>query len=154
MTQTGNTATRKPWLRLILFLALIVASCASTGGGQEKKLEDSLKLSVEAFNSSFRWEDYKEASAFVPPDKKEQFWAEVDKFKGKIRIVEYNIREVELRDKSSSASTLLQFQFWRLESPTLQTVTFTQKWYYTEKDKLWKVSHSGFGAITKSSVGF
>jgi len=153
MTQTGKTGPRKLRLPFVLFLALIVASCASTGG-EGKKLEDSLKLSVDAFNSAFRWEDYKEAGAFVPPDKKEQFWAEVDKFKGKIRIIEYNLREVELKDKSRSANAILYFQFWRLESPTVHTVTFTQKWYFVEKDRLWKVSDSGFGAITKTDVRF
>jgi hypothetical protein len=39
-------------LPFILFLALTVASCASSGG-EEKKLEASLKLSVDAFNSAF-----------------------------------------------------------------------------------------------------
>ena len=153
MRQTGKTGPRKLRLPFVLLLALIVASCASTGG-EGKKLEDALKVSVDAFNSAFRWEDYREAAAFVPPDKKEQFWAEVDKFKGKIRITDFNLREVELKDKSTSADAILYFQFWRLESPTLQTVTFTQKWRYTEKDKHWKLSDSGFGVITKSRAGF
>ena len=69
----------------------------------------------------------------MPADKKEHFWAEVDKFKGKIRITDYNLREVELKDKSTSANAILYFQFWRLESPTLQTVTFTQKWCFTKR---------------------
>jgi hypothetical protein len=155
MTQTGKTGPRKLRLPFILFLALIVASCASTGGQekQDKKLEASLRLSVDAFNSAFRWEDYTGAATFVPKDKKEQFWTEVDKFKGKIRIVDFNLRDVELKDKNASADAILYFQFWHLESPTLQTVTFTQKWQYTEKDKQWKVSDSGFGVITKTKVG-
>src|SRR5271157_1411746 len=156
MTQTGKTGPRKLRLPFILFLALIAASCASTGGQekQDKKLEASLRLSVDAFNSAFRWEDYTGAETFVPKGKKEQFWAEVDKFKGKIRITDFNLREVELTDKNTSANAILNFQFWRLESPTLQTLTFTQKWHYTEKDKQWKLSDSGFGVITKSRAGF
>jgi hypothetical protein len=159
MTQTWKTGPRKLRLPFILFLALILASCASTGSQekqdkQDKKLEASLKLAIDGFNSSFRWEDYTGAETFVPKDKKEQFWAEVDKFKGKIRITDFNLREVELKDKSTSADAILYFQFWRLESPTLQTVTFTQKWRYTEKDKHWKLSDSGFGVITKSRAGF
>jgi hypothetical protein len=94
------------------------------------------------------------AAAFVPKDKKEQFWVEVDKFKGKIRIVEFNLREVELTDKSAGANVIMHFQFWRLESPTVQTVTFTQKWHYTEKDKQWRVSDSGYGAIVKTRAAF
>ncbi len=153
MKQAGKTGSKTLWLPLIVFLALIVASCASTGG-QEKKLEESLKSSVDAFNADFKWEDYSAADAFVPSDKKEAFWAEVDKFKGKIRLTEYELREVTLKDRSGSATALLHFQYWRPEAPTLESVTFTQKWYYIEKDKLWKVSDSGFGAITKTRAGF
>jgi hypothetical protein len=162
MTQMAKTGPGKLWLSFILFLALLAASCASTGGGgDEKKLGESLKLSVEAFNSAFRWEEYKEAAAFVPSGKKEQFWAEVDGFKGKIRIVEYTLRDVDLKDKNCSASVIMYFQFWRLEQPTLQTVTFTQKWYFVQKDKQgkagdsgWKVSDSGFGAMLKARARF
>ena len=153
MTQSAKTGPRRLRLPFILFLALIVASCASTGG-QDKKLEDSLKLSVDAFNTAFRYEEYTEAAAFVPADKREHFWAEADRFKGKIRITDFNLREVEHKDKSTSANPILYFQFWRLESPILQTVTFTQKWYFDQKDKRWKVSDSGFGAITKTRAGF
>jgi hypothetical protein len=89
----------------------------------------------------------------VAPDKKEQFWAQVDKFKGKIRLTDFEFRDLELKDKCS-ATAILHFQYWRPESPTLQTVTITQKWYFTEKDKLWKVSDTGFGTITGTRAGF
>jgi hypothetical protein len=153
MTQSLKTGLRRLRLPFILILALIAASCASTGG-QDKKRGESLKVSVDEFNSAFKWEEYTEAAAFVPSDKKEHFWAEVDRFKGKIRITDYNLREVDQKDKSTSANAILYFQFWRLESPTLQTVTFTQKWSFDQKEKQWKVSDSGFGAITKTRAGF
>ena len=153
MTQTAKTGPRRLGPLFVLFLALIVASCASSGS-QDKKLVTSLKLSVDAFNDAFRSEEYTEAAAFVPADKKEYFWAEVDRFKGKIRITDYNLREVQHTDKSTSANPIMYFQFYRLDSAALQTVTFTQKWYFDQKDKGWKVSDSGFGAITKTRAGF
>jgi hypothetical protein len=117
----------------------------------DKKQSESLKPAVEAFNSAFRWEDYTAAMAFVPSVKKEQFWAAVDKFKGKIHIVDYQIRDVTHEEKSCSASAILSFQYWRTDSPVLQKVTFTQKWYYVpdkkDKEKGWKVQSSGFGAM-------
>ncbi len=153
MTQTAKTGPARLGLLFVLFLVLIAASCASTGG-HDKKLGESLKLSVDAFNDAFRFEEYTEAAAFVPADKKERFWAEVDGFKGKIRIADFDVREVEHKDKSTSANPILYFQFWRLDSPILQTVTLTQKWYFDQKDKQWKVSDSGFGAITRTRAGF
>jgi len=153
MEQAGKTCSKKLSLFLIVFVALIVASCASAGR-HEEKLKESLKASVDTFNSAFKWEDYSDAVAFVPVAKKEAFWAEVDKFKGKIRLTEYELREVSVKEHVSSASAIVHFQYWRPEEPSLLSVTFTQKWYYIEKDKLWKVSDSGFGAITKTPARF
>ena len=51
-------------------------------------------------------------------------------------------------------TSVVSYQYWLTDSPTVQTVTFSQKWYYTDKDKLWKVYDDGFGAITKTMVGF
>lgn len=146
MKHTERFGSKKLWLPLILSISLIAASCASTGR-QEKNLEESLKASVELFNSAFRWEDYAQASAFVPAAKKEAFWAEVDRFKGRVRLTEYEVREIDIREQRFYGTAILRFQYWRLESPTLENVTFTQKWYFSEKDKLWKVIESGFEAI-------
>lgn len=158
MTQSAKTGPRKLRTSFVLFLALIVASCASSGGGAEKKLDESLKVSIDAFNTAFRWEDYAAAANFIPPGQKDQFWAEVDRFKGKIRIIEFSLREVELKDKgkdlskdkNTSATANMHFEFWRLDSPTLQRVNLTQKWFYTGKDRLWKVIDPGFGVMTRA----
>jgi len=153
MDSNGKFEAQKLCLCLILTISLMLASCASTGG-PDKKQAQSLAASVDLFNSSFRWEDYKAAASFVPVDRREAFWSEVDKFKDKIRLTEYEIREVEFLGKGPQASAIVRFQFWRLESPLLENASFTQKWLYNEKDKHWRVIDSGFGAITKSPVGF
>ena len=63
MAQTGKSTARKLWIPFILFVALVPASCASTGG-DDKKMLDSLKASVEAFNNAVRWEEYTTAAGF------------------------------------------------------------------------------------------
>lgn len=136
-----------------IFLIVGLASSCGTFTSKEDKERESLKNSVEAFNSSFRWEDYKSASAFVNPDQKELFWAEVDKFKGKIHLVEFQVREIDWKEKAPTATAIIYFQYYRPDAPTLETVTFTQKWYFSEKDKHWLVGQSGFQAITKAGKG-
>ena len=153
MAQTGKITPRKLWILFVLLLALVPASCASTGTHDEKKLMEALKASVEAFNSAIRWEDYAAAAAFVPADKKELFWTEVDRFKGKIRIIDYQIREVTPEEKGHRATAIIYFQYWRVASPTVQTVTISQKWFYMRKEKVWKVADNGFGAITRANAG-
>ena len=149
MTQTLKFIWSKIQLPIFVILALTVAACGSTGK-EEKKEVEALKVSVEAFNDAFKWEDFLAAYSFVPPGKKEEFWAEVDKFKGKVRVVEYQVRDIQHDVKSPSATAILHFQFWRTDAPTIQTVSFKQHWYYFEKEKRWKVLDSGFGVMTRA----
>jgi len=123
-------------------IAVFAASSASVED-HDKNLKDS----VQAFNEAFRFEDYARASVFISPDKKEKFWSEADRFEGKIRMAEYELRDVQLDEKKHHAVAILYFQYWRPESPILKTVSFRQKWQYSEKDKLWRVSDSGFEAF-------
>src|SRR5208337_3919813 len=106
LAPTGKITPRKLWIIFILFLALVPASCASSGEHNEKKLLEALNASIEAYNTAFRWEDYTAAAVFVPADKKEQFWTEVDRFKGKIRIVDYQVREVTQADKGHRGTAI------------------------------------------------
>ncbi|MGO9019741.1 MAG: hypothetical protein ACLQVJ_15475 [Syntrophobacteraceae bacterium] len=129
--------------------ALIVATAAASASAEGH--DDNLKSSVKAFNEAFRFEDYSQASVFVSPDKKEKFWTEVDRFQGKIRIIDYELRDMQLDEKKNHATVILCIQYWRPESPILKTVSFTQKWQYSEKDKTWRVSDSGFEAFPSNS---
>jgi hypothetical protein len=106
---------------------------------------------VKAFNDAFRSEDYARAHVFVSPDKKEKFWSEVDRFQGKIRFAEYELRDMKLDEKKNHATAILDFQYWQAESPSVKTVSFTQEWQYSEKDKTWRVSDSGFEAFPSNS---
>ena len=128
---------------------MLTATVATSALTEEdnKKLKDS----VRAFNQSFRCQDYKQASVFVSPEKKEEFWSEVDRFQGKIRITEYELRDMQLDEKKNCATVIFCSQYWRTESPILSTVSFTQKWQYSEKDKTWRVSDSGFEAFPSNS---
>ena len=154
MAQTGKITPRKLWIVFILFLALVLSSCASSGTHDEKKLMEALRASVEAYNTAFRWEDYSTAAELVPAGKKEQFWTEVDRFKGKIRFIDYQIREVTPEEKGHKGTAIIYLQYWRLASPTVLTLTISQKWFFIEKEKAWKVSDDGFGAMTKAHAGY
>jgi len=138
----------------LFLIAGLVASCGSLGSGnkQEKKKE-SLAVSVEAFNTAFRWEDYKSASAWITPEQKELFWTEVDRFKRKIHLVEFQIRDIDFDEKKPMASAIVYFQYYRTDAPILETVSFSQKWYFSETEKCWRLSQSGYQAITKEGKG-
>ncbi len=127
--------------------AQVVVGVAAVSSASTKEHDENLKASVRAFNEAFRSEDYTQASVFVSPDKKEEFWSEADRFNGKIRMAEYELRDMQLDEKKDHATVILNFQYWRIESPAVKTVSFTQKWQYSKKDKTWRVSDSGFEAF-------
>ncbi len=141
-----------------LFCLAAMVTAASCGGSFGSfaggKSEETLKQSVDAFNRAFRWEDYHAASVWVDRAKRERFWAEVDNFKGKIRIIDFQTREIDHQEKATTATAVITFQYWRPDSPTLQKATLTQKWYFSDTEKAWQVSQSGFQAITKAPTGF
>jgi hypothetical protein len=128
-------------------VAVATAAASASTEDPDKKLKDALN----SFNEAFKFEDYKQASAFVTPDKKVEFWSEVDRFQGKIRLTEYELRDLQLDEKKDHATAILNVQYWRTESPVLKTVTFSQKWQYTAKDKTWRVSDIGFEAFLSNS---
>jgi hypothetical protein len=128
-------------------LLVVGAAASMSTEGHDENFEGSVKV----FNDAFRFEDYAQAIVFVSPDKKEKFWSEADRFKGRIRIAECELRDIQLDEKKNCATAILYFQYWRTESPILETVSFTQKWQYSKKDKTWRVSDSGFDAFPSSS---
>jgi len=146
MKQIGKSGLKELRFLLIVFLALVMMSCASASN-KEQKLTEQLSESVDAFENAFRWEDYSQAAIFVPAAKKERFWAQVDKFKGKIRLTEFEVRDVDSKD-CAAAIVIVRFQYWRTDSPTLKNATVTQKWYYNEKEKHWTITDTGLGAIS------
>ena len=131
--------------------AKLIVGVAAVSSASTEDHDKNLKGSLKAFNEAFRFEDYAQASVFVSPDKKEKFWSEADRFKGKIRMAEYELRDMQLDEKKNHATAILNFQYWRTESPILKTVSFTQRWQYSEKDKTWRVSDSGFEAFPSNS---
>jgi len=138
---------------LCLMMAAAAVSCTTLGITKDEKGKEVLTSSIEAYNHAFRWEDYTAAAVFVPSGKKEQFWKEVDYFKKKIKIIDIRIRDIDHVEDSTTATVVLHAQYYRPESPTLETVTFSQKWFFSEKEKGWQIGQSGYQEISKQPSG-
>jgi hypothetical protein len=144
-----------PLLRLcvIFFFALVTVSCATGGGHGEQKAKKLLKEEIDQFNSDIRWQDYQHAEVFVPKSQVDRYWSETDRMKRDIRLTDFEVRNVEFSEDVHSARVLVHFQYWSLESPILRSVTVHQKWRFDELRKVWHVTNTGFGAITRTSSG-
>lgn len=146
MAESKKIASILLCLAYAAIAAGLLTSCASMG--QTDKDKKAIDSSVETFNRAFRWEDFDTAALFISPEAKLQFWNEVDKFKGKIHVIDFQIRDLDWQEKRPIATAIVYFQYYRTASPSIQTITFEQKWYYVEKEKVWRLGKSGFDAIT------
>jgi hypothetical protein len=122
---------------ILCFIVIFLPSCASMGG--QKRDEKSFFAAVEGFNSSFRWEDFKAASMWIPTEGLVDFWEETDIFDGHIRIIDFQIRNVNLNEVSSSGTAIVQFKYYYTNAPHIQTKTLKQQWVYREQGKTWQV---------------
>lgn len=152
MAESKSVASRIARIGCVLLLACLTAACGGYGQS-EKKEKEAFAAAVEAFNHAFRWEDYDAAAVWIDPARKLKFWTEVDKFKGRIRIIDYKIRDIDFGEEKPVSTAVLYFQYYRIDSPTIETVTLSQKWRFVEEEKHWQLEQSGYGAITKQEAG-
>jgi hypothetical protein len=151
MSERKKTVSKIAAALFCLLAAAMATSCGSMGSHKD---QDTLQQCVEAFNRAFKWEDYNGAAVWVDRGRREQFWREVDNFKKKIKIVDFQIREIQYQEKAPTGTAIISFQYWRPDAPTLQTATISQKWFFSPAEKAWQVGQSGYYEITKSPTGF
>jgi hypothetical protein len=131
---------------LYAFVLSSSVACAVFGGGV-KQDEEGLQKSVEAFNAAVRWNDFKGATAFLPIPARERFWNLVDQMEAKVRIMEFEIREV-MQDKLLPTGTVfIRFRYYRTNDPHVLMKTVQQKWRYEEKDKTWLVVEHNLNSL-------
>jgi len=129
---------RMLWFPLLLcLLAGLLCSCSLWGG--QKSNEEGLLAAADLFNTDVRWEDYKAAAACIAPSDKAKFWNQVDRLQGRVRIMDYQVVDVELRDDGESGTVTLRYRFFYKNNPQIQTITLRQQWIFSGKDRAWQV---------------
>lgn len=134
----------RPFLLLALTLVFTI-SCASVGGGRTN--EAHLVAAVDAFNTSFRWQDFKAAAEWVAPPMQAEFWTQVDRSNLRLRILDYQVRNVTRHQNGLAADVALSVRYYFTDSPNLQTTVIHQEWHYLEKEKRWEVGQTGYQAL-------
>lgn len=116
----GQTA-RSKWLAGVAFLLF---SCASVSAPNSKDLQGVVKQ----FHHDLRWKYYDAAAACVNPEHSQAFIEDVENEKSELNISGWEIRKVELFKDGSEAKIRVQFNFYRMPSTVVQTVTAEQVW--------------------------
>jgi len=121
------------------FLAALVtgASCATLGDSYNNPR--GFNLAVDQFHNAIRWEAYDTALLFVSPPLVDDFWRLADMMQGRIRIMDYEIRQPVCDPKSGSAFVTVHFKLYHQDGPKLQTRTVREKWAYVGKERMWQL---------------
>ena len=94
---------------------------------------------ADRFNTDLKWQDYKSAASRMAPSERESFWGKVDQLQGRIRIMDYQVVDVNLKGKEGSGTVILRYRFFSTSNPQLQTKTLHQKWVFSERGEGWQV---------------
>ncbi len=121
----------------LCLLAGVLCSCGLWGG--QKSNEEGLLAAVDHFNTDVRWEDFKTAAACIAPSGKEEFWNQVDRLQGRVRIMDFQVVDASLRDNGESGTVILRYRYYHKNNPQIQTKTLHQRWLFSKQDRAWQV---------------
>jgi|WetSurMetagenome_2_1015567.scaffolds.fasta_scaffold159099_1 hypothetical protein len=126
---------------VVLLAVAIVGGCSTFGN--PKFNEKDFSEMVDAFNTALRWRDFKSASAFVLPEVQEEFWQMVDSMDKRVRLTEYEVRNVAWNDKGQPVSVFIRYQYFFMSNPELRSKTIHQEWVYDERISNWQIAALG-----------
>jgi hypothetical protein len=119
---------------VIRLLALLLVFTLGGACAHTKKTSDlqSLRPAVEAFFKRVRWKDYRVASRYIVPERRQDFERASRERQDErdLAITDYEILDVELAEEGQRAIVTSRMQWMRLPSVTEQTDTVTSEFIY------------------------
>jgi hypothetical protein len=137
MISIHRTALRHLFPFLLCLLPFLFNSCSLFGG--QKDNQKGLLDAADRFNKSVRWEDYKSAANWIGPSAKEEFWDQVDRLQGRIRVIDYQVVDAIMEDRGGSGTVVLRYRFFPKNNPQPQIRTLHQQWIFSKEAGGWQI---------------
>lgn len=116
---------RRPVLALVVgVLALSLVGCA---GATRGKLDD-LKESVDAYNTAVRWKNYRQASLYLPNDRRTDFLTYFDEDNPSMHVEGVEILQVDIKSRDAAEVTV-RYRYMELPSVVVERKVVTQSWH-------------------------
>ena len=119
--------------RLLLALALasvaVLAGCAFGEIRWKDPLQRELTLeeAQERYTLFVRWSEFEKASAFVDPERREDFLAQLPSFR-ELRFTDYESERLRFGEEGGTTVSVTYFAYTPT-SPLVVTIHETQEWY-------------------------
>ena len=118
-----------------LLAALILTGCAALS-----QIRPDFDKTYEGYNQLIRWHDMYRAAGFASSAVSREYteWAEASK---KVRVSDYRVVNVRYDEKALEAEVDTVFDYYRIDSPVVKSVTDRQKWAYRDESgvKQWRL---------------
>lgn len=118
---------------LMLLAVTLISGCASSPKTVTSSTDDCDK-SVKNYSKMIRWNELDKAGmAFVDMKQRPAFKQTVDSMKKReINITDFRIQVTECSLQKKSIEAVVEFDYYRLTSGKLKTVTDRQTWVYLD----------------------
>lgn len=98
--------------------------------------EYNLQQAQLAYTQNMRWQNFDKASQWIAADDRARFFREAGQLRD-VRISEYDIGELEVRDGGKAASVRVSYRLYDMQTLIERNVLETQEWSYG--DDGWQV---------------
>ncbi|MBP8646318.1 MAG: hypothetical protein KBH99_09390 [Syntrophobacteraceae bacterium] len=142
------TRSRNPFCYGIFCMLSLTILCACSGIGK-KRGEENLQNIVAAFNSAVRWSDFKTASNFIPPSQRQPFWDLTDEIARSVRILDFQVREVSVLEKSGENRVTVRYLYYYTDDPNIKTKNLQQHWTFSPGERSWFVMEHNLQNLTE-----
>lgn len=116
---------------LLVLVALTAAAC-----GFYEPPDTRLRKCVMLYNDGIRWGQWKQAAAFLPPDKREDFIERKEAQQDTTRVTEFEIRDVRYDSSNDTATVLVEYAWHRYPSLVVARGRVRQHWAFRANEWL------------------
>jgi hypothetical protein len=129
-------------LLAVLLLLSLGGGCAHT---QKTAHLQTLRPVVEDFHQRIRWKDYRYASRYIVPERRQEFEQARQELQDErdLAITDYEIEEVQLSEDTQRATVVSRISWMRLPSATERTDTVRSEFVYRDGAWLLERQHGG-----------
>lgn len=95
---------------------------------------DRLRMAVMEYNDGIRWQRWKEAARFLPPDKRDEFLERKEAEAGSFRVTEFEVHDVRHEQQDDAADVIVEFTWHRYPSLTVHRTRVRQHWVFRRSE--------------------
>jgi hypothetical protein len=114
---------------------MVILACASEGG-----MERRFAKSYNDFNRALGWSEFDKLSLYASSSRFDEFRARAKELKD-VKILDVREIKLDFDETKGRVKVEVEIDYYRLPSTLVKTLSYTQKWAYTEEHgtKRWHI---------------